>query len=300
MSSYATRFAAIVGCAAIAAACSIQVQAQENVVKDEKRFTVSGEPELTVRTFDGSIRVRSWNRNEVLVEIEKRANTRDEAERLEVRTDQQGDRILIEAEEPRDRDRDRRLFSRWWQEPSISLTITVPRKLTINARSGDGSMTIEDIEGDIALNTGDGSITGDDIAGTLNARTGDGSIRITDVRGSVDVTTGDGSITMDGQFRELRAQTGDGSVRVDARNGSSLDRDWSVRSGDGSITLDLDRDIDAEISADSRDGSVRASGSRMRVLSRSEDRDSLRARLGSGGRQVRLQSGDGSITISSR
>ena len=60
--------------AASAVACSVDVRGSEVSTREEKRFTVSAtEPvELKLRTFDGTLVVRSWDKNEVLVEIERR------------------------------------------------------------------------------------------------------------------------------------------------------------------------------------------------------------------------------------
>jgi outer membrane lipopolysaccharide assembly protein LptE/RlpB len=35
-------------------ACSIDVRGDDTVVREEKRFTVTGAPDLQLRTFDGS------------------------------------------------------------------------------------------------------------------------------------------------------------------------------------------------------------------------------------------------------
>src|SRR5262245_32998602 len=61
----------------------------------EKRFAVDGRPDLTLSTFDGPIEVRPWDRSEVLVVVERRAPTKREAERIDVRVEQEGDRIKV-------------------------------------------------------------------------------------------------------------------------------------------------------------------------------------------------------------
>ena len=61
---------------------------------------MTGEPELELTTFDGSLDVRAWDRDEVLVQIEKRAPTEAEASALEVRVTNEGNRIRVEAVQP--------------------------------------------------------------------------------------------------------------------------------------------------------------------------------------------------------
>jgi DUF4097 and DUF4098 domain-containing protein YvlB len=278
------------------AACSIDVSGEGVVNREEKRFTVSGQPELNLRTFDGSVQLKSWDRDEVLVEIERRGQDAKAAEALVVSATQEGNRIVVEAPEPRDR-RERIHFGSW-QSPSVSLIVTAPRKLTAEVRTGDGSITADNFTGVVVLNSGDGSIRASRIEGSLRARTGDGSIAVTDAAGRVEADSGDGSIELAGRFEALDVRTGDGAVRLDVVNGSALKTDWNVNTGDGSITLRLPANLDAEIDAHTGDGGVRADGIDGITSSRDDDRGTLRGRIGKGGRTLRLHSGDGSINIS--
>jgi len=280
------------------AACVVNLNGEDVLVREQKRFTLSGDADLTLDTFDGSIQLRSWDRNEVLVEIEKRGPSREEAAALEVRATQDGNRIRVEAPKPRI-ERERVVLGTF-NSPSVSLIVSVPRRLTAVARTGDGSITAEDLSGRIELRTGDGSIRGDRIEGNLTAHTGDGSLTITDVSGRVAAASGDGSIHVDGRIEDLRVETGDGSVVVEADNGSALKNDWTVTTGDGSIVFRVPSAFDAEIEAESGDGSVRGEGVGLIATRTDDDRESLRGRLGRGGHIVKLRSGDGSIRIVSQ
>ena len=55
---------------------------------------------MSLKTFDGSIEVTSWDKPEVGVTIERRAGTQAEAEALKVTTSQDGNRIVVEAVQP--------------------------------------------------------------------------------------------------------------------------------------------------------------------------------------------------------
>src|SRR4029079_9611822 len=82
-------------------ACTIDVRGDYAVAREEKRFTVSGEPDLRLRTFDGSIQLKSWDRDDVLVEIEKRGPDTDAAKALVVNASQEGNRVTVEVPNPR-------------------------------------------------------------------------------------------------------------------------------------------------------------------------------------------------------
>jgi hypothetical protein len=280
------------------AACSIDVHGEGVVTREEKRFTVSGQTGLNLRTFDGSIQMKSWDRNEVLVEIERRGPDEKSTAALVVNASQDGNRIVVDVPEPRDR-RDG-IHIGPWQSLSVSLIVTAPRTVTVEARTGDGSITADDLVGTIGLNTGDGSIRARRVEGNLRARTGDGSIDITEAAGRVEADSGDGSIELAGRLEAVDVRTGDGAVRLDIFDGSVLKTDWSVNTGDGSITVRLPRNLDAEVDAHTGDGGVHADGLAVAAERGSDDenRDSLRAQIGKGGRTLRLRSGDGSIRVS--
>lgn len=280
-------------------ACSIDVRGEGAVKREEKRFAVNGQAELSLHTFDGSIQLKSWDKNEVLVEIERRGPDEQTAEALAVNASQDGNRIVVDAPAPRDRRDGIHIGS--WTSPSVSLIVTAPRKVTVDARSGDGSITADDLAGTVGLSSGDGSIRARRIEGSLRARTGDGSISVTDAAGRVEADSGDGSVELTGRFDALDVRTGDGSVRLDVLDGSALKTDWSVNTGDGSITVRLPLTLDADLDAHTGDGGVHADGlpvAAERQTDNRENRDSLQAQIGKGGRTLRLRSGDGSINIS--
>ena len=83
-------------------ACSIDVRGDGVVAREEKRFVVSGQADLSLRTFDGSIQVKSWDKDEVLVEIERRGPDQKAAEALVVNMSQEGSRIVVDAPAPRE------------------------------------------------------------------------------------------------------------------------------------------------------------------------------------------------------
>ena len=79
----------------------VALDTERYMEREEKRFTVSGRPELTLSTFDGAIEVRSSDTSQVLIEIEKRGPTREAVEALVVESSQEGSRIKLEVKQPR-------------------------------------------------------------------------------------------------------------------------------------------------------------------------------------------------------
>lgn len=262
------------------------------IEKEEKRFSVDPRPDVTLSTFDGSIEVRPWNRPEVLVVIEKRATDKEAAASIQVRSEQDGNRVRVEVTAPRMDHVFGFHFSR-----SARLIVSLPAESNLDARSGDGSIDVERISGGVALRSGDGSIRGRELAGDVRAHTGDGPIKLEAVDGSLDVDTGDGSIAVNGRFTTLRARTGDGSVTVHADPGSSPGDDWSITTGDGSVIVEIPDGFSAELDASTGDGGVRMDNVALTNGTGEIRKNSVRGRLGSGGRAVRVRTGDGHITL---
>jgi len=246
------------------------------VERDEKHFAVSGKPEVLLATFDGSIEIRPWDKADVQVVIEKRGRDHDDVAAIEVKAEQQGSRIEISVTEPR---RDHGGFNLHFNNRSAKLIVSVPASADVTAKSGDGSIDIERVTGHVQLRSGDGSIRGRMLGGDVEANTGDGSIRL------------------DGKLTSVRVHTGDGSVTIHADAGSSPAADWDIVTGDGSVTLEVPDGFDADVDAHTGDGGIHMRDLTLSNVTGNIGKNSLRGRLGNGGRAVRVRTGDGSITF---
>jgi len=246
------------------------------VERDEKHFAVSGKPEVALATFDGSIEIRPWDKADVQVVIEKRGRDHDDVAAIEVKAEQQGSRIEISVTEPR---RDHGGFNLHFNNRSAKLIVSVPASADVTAKSGDGSIDIERVTGHVQLRSGDGSIRGRMLGGDVEANTGDGSIRL------------------DGKLTSVRVHTGDGSVTIHADAGSSPAADWDIVTGDGSVTLEVPDGFDADVDAHTGDGGIHMRDLTLSNVTGNIGKNSLRGRLGDGGKALRVRTGDGSITF---
>jgi DUF4097 and DUF4098 domain-containing protein YvlB len=293
---------AVVSTASTLAAGCVVVDSKAHITREEKRFTVSGVPDLKLTTFDGSIEVRSGDTKTVIVEIEKRGPTQEGIDQLRVETKQDGDKIEVEVKRPAREV----VFFGIGASPTAKLIVTMPRDGNVTAKSGDGSIRIEDVRGRLELRTGDGSIRGRDLGGQMTFYTGDGSVTLDAASGDLDVDTGDGSVSVSGKLGSVKLHTGDGTITFRADAGTAMTGDWSMSTGDGSIALYLPSDFAAELDAHTGDGSIRnelkvaaeaeASGS-SRESDHESSRRTLRAKLGAGGKTLKIRTGDGSIRL---
>ena len=276
-------------------ACSINLNAEQYVNKENKTFAVTGKADVELKTFDGSIEVTSWDKPEVAVTIERRADTQAEAEALKVTADQTGNRVVIQAVKPERSDA--QLQVGFHHGRSVRFVVIVPRTTDLNATSGDGSISVSGITGRVDARSGDGSIATSDISGDVGLDTGDGSISANNVTGNLKINTGDGSVSIKGQPRGLMAHTGDGSVSVDVTSATAAG-DWELTTGDGGIHVSLPANFNAQVDAHTGDGGIDATAFGLHTTG--EDRNDLRGTIGSGGPTLRLRTGDGGITLSKR
>ena len=289
------------------AGCEVNLNTEGLSARETKTFKVAGLTEIDLNTFDGAIEIHSWDKPEVEVEIEKRAMDQSLIDQIKVEATQQGDKIVLKVTGPSRTDFGGVTIG-VHISPTARLRVVVPRASNIVARSGDGSIRAEAIDGKIVLNTADGSVTATRLSGDIQVRSGDGSIRLDKVSGRLDLETDDGSIGFEGKPSLLRLKTGDGSVRAQIDGDTVMTDNWDLTTGDGSITLTLPSAFNAELDAETSDGSVRSSHPLLdderderRGGEGSDDRRErrrvMRTKMGDGGKTLRLRTGDGTIRI---
>ncbi len=280
-------------------ACTIDVQGSgegaQATVREKRTIPLTGMPTVTVRVSNGSVQLRSWDRNEILVDIERRAATLEDAKRIVVETSEDSGNVLIEQKNPRHSDD----WIHFGRSPSVRLTINVPRQLRVDVRTGDGAIDAMDLTGSVQLRSGDGPIRMQRVDGDISVTTGDGSVTARELGGTVAVATGDGSVEMSGRFEGLRARTGDGAISIDALPGSIMKSEWRVTTGDGGVMLRLPKEFNAEVDAHTGDGGIRTTGIDVLTPQSREDGDrrNMRGRVGQGGEMLTVRTGDGSIDL---
>lgn len=275
----------------------VVVDSQGHIVREDKRFTVPGTPELRLSTFDGSIEIRSGDTKSVLVEIEKRGPTKEAIDKLIVESKQEGNRIEVSVKRPPG---EIVVLGIGRMSSTAKLIVTMPREGQVLAKSGDGSIRIEGVHGRLELRTGDGSIRAMDVGGQLVLATGDGSVTVDNAEGELDVDTGDGSVSLSGKLDVVKVHTGDGSITFRVESGTSMKGDWSMTTGDGGIALYLPPDFAAELDAHTGDGAIRND---LEIAGDRSDgertRRTLKGKLGAGGRTLRIRTGDGTVRLKS-
>ena len=166
---------------------------------------------------NGGIRVRGWDRGDVLVrsKIQASAYTDVDARRLvaSVRIDTAGGRVRAEGPDTGNRDES-------W---SVSFEINVPRNAMLTLNTNNGGISIDDFRGTAKFHAKNGGLTLSNVGGDLRGETTNGGVTV-DVNGDhwdgsgLDVQTTNGGIRLNlpqGFSAELEAGTTHGSLSID-------------------------------------------------------------------------------------
>ena len=253
-----------------------------------KTYTIPGKGTVHVATNDGNIQVSTWDGKQIEVSVET-VGWKIADNEVRIIENQIGNRLDLEARVPNIN----------WNivnnRRSLRIILKIPHDADLNVRTGDGNVETDGNMGATDIRTGDGRITINRSSGNIRLSTGDGNINATGLDGQLDASTGDGTIRVEGRFDSLNLKTSDGTIDALVSRESRLLTGWNVRTGDGTVTLRLPENLQADLDVHTGDGSIRADI--PVIVSGKIDRSELRGKLNGGGPALTVRSGDGSINI---
>jgi Putative adhesin len=235
-----------------------------------KTYNVSAEPDLRVETSDANIRVDTSGQKTIEVNVIS-PHYKIGPGGLQIEEHQTGDTVEVNVRFPLG------LHIMNIGNHRVDINIRMPQKGRVNLRTGDGNIELANFGGQMELSSGDGSETLHGVDGKLHA------------------STGDGHITADGRFDALDLKTGDGRLDVRAAAGSTIADEWTMRTGDGNVNLELPENLTADLYLHTGDGHID-----VNVPMTTEGRikqNEVRGKMNGGGKLMTIQTGDGSISI---
>jgi len=262
---------------------------------------------LNVDNFNGSVEVTGWDQDTVDISGTKYAASEDQLHALKIEVSSAGNSVQVKAVRP----------STHWGNLGAKYTIRVPRRTTLeNVGSSNGSIRVEDVEGDARLATSNGSVHLARIRGNVEAHSSNGSVEVNDVSGHMSFHTSNGSVHAENTHGAFEAETSNGGVHVhltDSDAGNAI----RVSSSNGPIDLELDRPGSSDVVAHTSNGSVtvrmpesaRAAvhattssrgsvHSDFEILTRGElSRNRMEGTIGGGGPKIDLATSNGNIRL---
>lgn len=254
-----------------------------------KTFPISGRARVHVDTDDAAVRISTGDIKQVEVRVEYSGYKLDKD--LRVNTSQNGDAVEVSVKTGSGK-----LWNWGVRHTSVRVEIHMPKDADLTARSGDGSVEADSINGNVDITTGDGSITVQGVKGNIRFHTGDGHIEARGLDGRVDASSGDGHVSLEGRFDGLNIKTGDGSVTARATAGSKVQSTWTIHTGDGSVDVEIPGDLQADIDASTHDGHI-SLGLPVTVQGNFSS-SQIHGKMNGGGQLLTIRTGDGSIHLS--
>ncbi|HEX2203347.1 MAG TPA: DUF4097 family beta strand repeat-containing protein [Longimicrobium sp.] len=175
-----------------------------------------------------------------------------------------------------------------------NFTIEVPRGVLVRVGSGNGEVAVDGATADVHASSGNGDVRVGSGAARVNASTGNGDVAVDGARAAVDVSTGNGRVTVSTAAGPVEASTGNGEIAVSMASVRG-DGDMRFSSGNGSVTLTLPAGFGAELDASTGNGRIE-SDFPIRTSGRLTGQR-VRGTLGDGGRNLRISTGNGRITL---
>lgn len=256
-------------------------------------FAVSGSDKLELHNMEGEIRVTGWNRDEVRIV----ADIDDDEGYLSL--NRSGSTLKVKT--------------KWKYGPSnVDFTISVPKNMALNLHGVSTDVFLEDVRGEVTVETIEGEIGLQGGNGSINVHTVEGEIAIRDARGTIRASTAEDDITIINVVGEIFAETFEGDIVLDdvdsgSVQGSTLDGDihysgtvhdggqYRLTTHDGDVRMVIPANANATVVVASVDGDFETDfpievtdyhgGHRLSFV------------LGSGKAKAELETFDGSIQL---
>jgi hypothetical protein len=145
-----------------------------------------------------------------------------------------------------------------WGEKKIDLTVKVPKKMDLIVDDGSGSITIEDINGNLQIDDGSGSMEIKNTNGRLDIDDGSGTITLFKITGNIDIEDGSGTINIKSTTGDIDIDDGSGDIEAEDIGGK-LD----ISDGSGSIDV---RNVDGDVEVSDGSGNIYINGVEKNVF----------------------------------
>src|ERR1700676_2216429 len=148
-------------------------------------FTQSPGGRLSVDNFNGSVEISGWDQNTVDVSGTKYADSEARLHEVRIDVSNGGNWVHVRTLRPEFQNHG---------DTGAKYVIRVPRQTELeNIHSSNGSLRVDDIHGNVMLQTSNGSVHLAGIHGNVDANSSNGSVDVTKVDGRMTFHTSNGS-----------------------------------------------------------------------------------------------------------
>ncbi len=227
----------------------------------EREFTVGTGGTLTIESDSGAIDVKTWDENRVRIRVRNPGG-------FDVEIDQSGDDVNVVA--------DSRGSFFGIRRSNIGFSVDIPFQYNVYLDTGGGSIKVEDISGEVEVDTSGGNLEiGMVTGGDVDAHTSGGRITIEGVDGNVDANTSGGNIDIGNVSGNVSADTSGGRIEIGNVQGDIIadTSGGNIEVGESVGRVELDTSggsiraawAEGPISANTSGGNIYLAGSDTRV-----------------------------------
>ncbi len=297
---------------------------------EEMTFDLTPAGKVTVVADEGTIRVRSWDKDQVHLKITKRVWTSDREraeallEKLDVELQHSDDRLHVRATDYYNENRFRfsDIFdsSRWHGHSGhqIDFDLVVPSGVALHLRGDEGDVEVSGVTGEIDIVVDEGNVSlshlkdvdlnleldeGDvDVqhvlgdASSMYVRVDEGGIRMLDCRlQRLTIDTDEGDVILDGVTTtdcQVSSDEGDVEARLDVLSQGRC----SVHTDEGDVFLSISEQSSVSLTIKTEDGRIR-SELPFDIHKWGDDGEKLKGVLGDGLARVAIMTEEGNISV---
>ena len=273
----------------------------EKEFKDILPFVEGGS--IYLENVNGNIEAKSWNRAEVEVKalIKVKAGDAKEAEatlgKVEILIDKSLNKISIGVYYPKNERGSglwKLLFGRGKAVVNISFWLTVPKNSDLDMNTTNGKVEVSDIEGNVLSRSTNGSVYVRNVVGSTESKTTNGNISAVDLRGDAVAKTTNGKINMRRIDGSINAKSTNGEIYAEVL-GITNGKDMEFLTMNGSVTVLLPKDINADLEAKTNNGKIYTEYPIIMVGEISKKK--ITGKINNGGPLIYIETTNGGIQI---
>jgi hypothetical protein len=224
---------------------------------------------------------------EVLVCKTARAESTDAARQLlgEIRLihGMSGDALELDVEVPR----------KWNRRGHANLELRVPRGMNVDVAVSNGKIAITNLRGRVRARSSNGSVSIDDVVGDIEVATTNAKVCCAATRGRLVARSSNGKIELDEHSGSVDASTSNGLIRVSMEEVGKAG--VLLATSNGRILLELPEEVDADVDIRVDNGVIRNDRTLCRATRATNGQ--VKGQLGTGGALIKLRTSNGSISL---
>lgn len=248
--------------------------------------------EVQVQTTAGSISVEGITSGEQRVEVyvvtnnNKKNFTREE---IQEQVNEQYDlNITVSSNSVIATAKVKQKIKDWKDALSFSFKVFVPVEVSANLTTSGGSISLNNLSGNLSFTTSGGSLNVDHVSGIVKGRTSGGSINVSESKNDINLTTSGGSITAKNCDGNLQLSTSGGSLKL-----QDLKGDIKATTSGGSIDGD---NIAGELLTQTSGGNIHLSNLRC-SLETSTSGGNIDVAVATLGKYIRISNSAGNVEL---